>query len=45
MSARLTTTIKATTALIFTALLLAGCGQKGNLYLPDSATDPKFTQQ
>ena len=45
MSARLTTTIKATIALAFSTLLLTGCGQKGDLYLPASAEAPKFTQQ
>lgn len=38
-------TIKAMTALVFTTLLLAGCGQKGDLYLPEDASAPKFTQQ
>ncbi|WP_206441502.1 LPS translocon maturation chaperone LptM [Amphritea opalescens] len=30
-------------AIFFSALLIAGCGQKGDLYLPDQAPTP--TQQ
>ena len=45
MSARLTKTSRATIALIFSTLLLTGCGQKSDLYLPDSVTVPEFTQQ
>ena len=45
MSARMTKTIKAIAALSLSAFLLAGCGQKGPLYLPESAAAPTFTQQ
>ncbi|AMO58565.1 LPS translocon maturation chaperone LptM [Endozoicomonas montiporae] len=50
MTAPFKRTIKAMTALVFCTFMLAGCGQKGDLYLPNSelpkdATAPEFTQQ
>ena len=45
MTAPFKLTIKAMTALVFCTFLLAGCGQKGGLYLPEDASAPVLTQQ
>ncbi|WP_404831092.1 LPS translocon maturation chaperone LptM [Endozoicomonas euniceicola] len=33
------------TILVFCTFLLAGCGQKGDLYLPENASAPALTPQ
>ena len=37
--------MRAVFALMFTTLLLAGCGQKGDLYLPEDGSQQQLTQQ
>ncbi|MCW7555730.1 lipoprotein [Endozoicomonas gorgoniicola] len=45
MTAPFKLTIKAMMALVFCTFLLAGCGQKGDLYLPEDASAPALTPQ